>query len=128
MNLILQSIEASIRESVMGEQFTPQQMQERLIETNNKLSQVEEEKRELFRKAQRFEERVKALFKVLIRFLVVLKYIMRAAALAGCYFWLGRNQTIGLAGFIIVVASVQIAIDKVQRVMHPEWEISEWSC
>lgn len=112
----------------MGEQFTPQQMQERLIQTNNQLSKVEEEKRELFKKAQRFEERVKALFKVLIRFLVVLKYVMRAAALAGCYFWLGRNQTIGLAGFIVVVASVQIAIDKVQRVMHPEWEISEWSC
>lgn len=126
MNLIHQSIAASVRESVMGEQFTQQQMQERMIEANNKLSKVEEEKHELFKKAQRFEERVKALFNVLIRFMVSLKYIMRGAALVGCYFWLGRDQTIALFVFIVVVASIQIGIDKVQRVMHPEWNISEW--
>jgi len=110
----------------MGEQSTPQQMQERLIEASNKLSKVEEEKHELFRKAQRFEERVKELFKVLIRFLVVLKYIIRVGTLTACYFFLGRNETIWLTTFILLVASVQLAIDKVQCVMHPEWEISEW--
>lgn len=68
------------------------------------------------------------LFKIFIRTLVVLKYLLRISAVVATYFWLGKIPSIALAAFILVIASLQSGIDKVQKTVHPDWHSSEWDC
>lgn len=97
------------------------------VEQENKKMKFEAEKaRELKQENSNLKDRLQKITKIVIRLLVSLKYLFRLGAIVGTYFWLGKYQAAALFGFICLVALLQLAIDKVQRVLHPGWDVSEW--
>jgi hypothetical protein len=70
---------------------------------------------------------VRRLYGIIVRSMVVLKYAVRAFALAACWLWIGKKETYYLAGFILVVAVFQLAIDKARQTINPKVKLSEWN-
>jgi hypothetical protein len=85
-----------------------------------------EKTREIEKENKTLKDKLRNLTQIIIRLLVSIKYLFRLGAIAGTYFWLGKYPAAALCGFICLVATMQLAIDKVQRVLHPGWEVSEW--
>lgn len=90
------------------------------------MSDEERRLREVERQKHVLEEKLKNISKVIIRMLVILKYLFRIGAIVGLYFWLGKYAALSLFGFICLIATLQLGIDKVQKTLHPGCELSEW--
>jgi hypothetical protein len=82
--------------------------------------------RELEGKISEQKEIIRQLYGVIVRGLVVLKYLIRAGSVGAAYFWLGHKEAYMLAGFIAVTGLVQLVIDKTRQTVNPKIKLSEW--
>lgn len=96
-------------------------MDEKTLRTN-----VEEVFNKREKEVRSLKDIVKNLYAVVVRTLVVLKYLVRAGAVVGAFFWLGKPVAIALAGFIAVTACVQWGVDKARQAVNPDLKLSEW--
>lgn len=70
---------------------------------------------------------VQQLYSIIVRCMVVLKYLIRAAAVVTTWRLLGQNLALMLLGFILVVGLLQLGIDKTRKVVNPGIKLSEWN-
>jgi hypothetical protein len=87
---------------------------------------LEQDRRRLEYELLEQKDIVRQLYAVIVRGMVVLKQLIRVFALAACWFWLGKRETYFLAGFITVIALVQLVIDKTRQTVNPKLKLSEW--
>jgi hypothetical protein len=69
---------------------------------------------------------VRQLYSVIVRGMVVLKYLIRAGACVAAWYLLGHYEAYLLVGFILITGAFQLVIDKTRKVVHPELKLSEW--
>lgn len=72
------------------------------------------------------QAKVRHLYSIIVRGMVVLKNLIRLGSVVAAYMWLGKNQAFFLAGFILVVGTFQLVIDKTRKVVNPDLKLSEW--
>ena len=67
------------------------------------------------------------LYSVIVRGMVVLKNLTRIGAVGATWFWIGHKEAYLLAGFIAVIATWQLVIDKTRKIVNPTLKLSEWN-
>jgi len=70
---------------------------------------------------------INKLYQVIIRTLVVLKFLVRAGTVAYAYFFISTFVALFVAGFILVMMVLQLAVDRTRKVIHPDLKLSEWN-
>lgn len=114
------------KRATMMPQFQLQKKKVTVLMDAEKADRLQEERDKFFQKARDLEDKLRTLTKILIRLLVSIKYLFRLGAVVGTYYWLGRTYALALLGFICLIALIQAGIDKIQKTLHPGYEISEW--
>lgn len=82
--------------------------------------------RDLESKLNHYKEILKRICTVVIRGLVLMKFVIRAGSVGAVYFFLSPMLAYYLAGFIVVLALIQLIIDKVRKAINPSLHLSEW--
>lgn len=107
-------------------EMTPQELEksrdlekQRAERAEGKLNQTERSLRET-------KDMVQKLYGVIVRALVLLKYLLRIGAVGAIYMLLGRQDALILGFFFLVQGMLQLAIDKTRQVVHPDLKLSEW--
>jgi hypothetical protein len=85
----------------------------------NKSWELETNNREL-------KEIVRNLYTVIVRTLVIGKYLIRLLSVLAAYHFLGQDMAVMLGVFILVTAFVQWGIDKTRQAVNPKVKMSEW--
>lgn len=67
------------------------------------------------------------LYSVIVRGMVVLKNLTRLGAVGASWFWVGHKEAYLLAGFIAVIATWQLVIDRTRQIVNPTLKLSEWN-
>lgn len=86
-----------------------------------------QEIRKLETAVNEYKRIVMRVYKVVIRGFVLLKFIIRAGAIAGTYFFLSPLLAYYLTGFIVVLMLVQLMLDRVRKAVNDKVELSEWN-
>jgi len=82
--------------------------------------------REKRKESESYKHIIENLYRVIVRALVLFKYLIRLLAVLAAYRWLGHNEAYMLAGFIAVTALIQLGIDKTRKAVNPKLKLSEW--
>lgn len=90
-------------------------------------AEKEDSKEVLERQLAEQQLMVRRLYGIIVRSMVVLKYVVRAFSLVACWLWIGKKETYYLAGFIVLVGVFQLAIDKARQTINPKVRLSEWN-
>jgi hypothetical protein len=86
------------------------------------IKQIESSREE----SRNYKNIIENLYRVIVRALVLFKYLIRLLAVLAAYRWLGHNEAYMLAGFIAVTALIQLGIDKTRKAVNPKLKLSEW--
>lgn len=87
---------------------------------------IQVQKREFESKLNEQKQIIQKLYGVIVRGMVVLKYLARAGAIVATWFLLGHFEAYLLAGFVLFIGLLQLVIDKTRQVVHPDLHLSEW--
>jgi hypothetical protein len=85
-------------------------------------SQIDETEREI----NNLKRIIQKFYRFVIRTMVVLKNLIRVGSVGAVWFWIGSREAYALAGFVVVLAIIQLIIDRVREIANPKLELSEW--
>jgi hypothetical protein len=81
----------------------------------------------LQQEVEKYKHIVQRVYKVVIRGLVLLKFAIRAGAIAGTYFFISPLMAYYLVGFVFVLMLVQLVLDRVRHAVNDNVILSEWN-